>query len=211
MIDLYTAATPNGYKPAIMLEEIGLPYTVHKIELSHGEQFKPEYVVLNPNSKIPTIVDRENSITVFESGAILLYLAEKTGQLLPREPKARHHVIEWLMFQMANVGPIFGQLGHFLNSAPEPLPYAIRRYEQETHRLCSVLERQLEQHQFIARDYSIADIATFPWIAAYEYLELSLDDYPNLHRWFTVLEERPSVQRGMAFLGGKQLKSSVAL
>lgn len=200
MIDLYTAATPNGRKPAIMLEEIGLPYTIHKVNLSEGEQFKPDYISLNPNSKIPTIVDREAGITVFESGAILIYLADKTGQFLPAEPGDRSRVIEWLMFQMASVGPMFGQLSHFINYAPEPLPYAIRRYEKETQRLCSVLDRHLEQCEFIAGDYSIADIATVPWVAAYDYFELAIDDYPHLLRWLTALQQRPAVQKGMAIL-----------
>jgi GSH-dependent disulfide-bond oxidoreductase len=200
MIDLYTAATPNGRKPAIMLEEVGLPYTIHKVNLSEGEQFKPDYVSLNPNSKIPTIVDREAGITVFESGAILIYLADKTGQFLPAEPDDRSRVIEWLMFQMASVGPMFGQLSHFMNSAPEPLPYAIHRYEKETQRLCSVLDRHLEQREFIAGDYSIADIATVPWVAAHEYFELAIDDYPHLLRWLTTLQQRPAVQKGMALM-----------
>ncbi len=200
MIDLYTAATPNGRKPAIMLEEVGLPYTIHKVNLSEGEQFKPDYVLLNPNSKIPTIVDREAGITVFESGAILIYLADKTGQFLPAEPDDRSRAIEWLMFQMASVGPTFGQLSHFMNSAPEPLPYAIRRYEKETQRLCSVLDRHLEQREFIAGDYSIADIATVPWVAAHEYFELAINDYPHLLRWLTTLQQRPAVQKGMALM-----------
>ncbi|MGK7875931.1 MAG: glutathione S-transferase N-terminal domain-containing protein [Xenococcaceae cyanobacterium] len=198
MIDLYTASTPNGRKPLIMLEEIGLPYTVHLVNLSEGEQFKPEYVALNPNSKIPTIVDKETEITVFESGAILIYLAEKSGQLLPTETKARIRVIEWVMFQMANIGPMFGQLGHFLNSAPEFLPYAVQRYESQAKRLCQVLDRQLEKLEFIAGDYSIADIATYPWIAAYDYLDLSIEDYPNLNRWLETLKQRAPVERGMS-------------
>jgi GST-like protein len=200
MIELYTAATPNGRKPAIMLEEIGLPYTIHKVNLAEGEQFKPEYVLLNPNSKVPTIVDQETGITVFESGAILLYLAEKTGRLLPTEPGDRSRVIQWLMFQMASIGPIFGQLGHFINSAPEPVPYAIRRYEKESQRLCNVLDHHLEQREFIAGEYSIADIATVPWVAAYDYFELAIDDYPHLNRWLTALQQRPAVQKGMAIL-----------
>ena len=198
MIELYTFTTPNGRKPAIMLEELGLPYEVHKIDITKGEQFSPEYVAINPNSKIPAIVDRDADITVFESGAILIYLAEKTGsKLLPTEPKSRARVIEWLMFQMANVGPMFGQLGHFKNAAPEEIPYAISRYEKETLRLYGVLDKQLEQHEYLAGDYSIADIATYPWVMGYEYLGLTLDDHPQLQRWVDTLKGRSPVQKGM--------------
>ena len=199
MIELYTFTTPNGRKPAIMLEELGLPYEVHKIDITKGEQFSPEYVAINPNSKIPAIVDRDADITVFESGAILIYLAEKTGsQLLPTESKSRAMVIEWLMFQMASVGPMFGQLGHFKNAAPEEIPYAISRYEKETLRLYGVLDKQLEQHEYLAGDYSIADIATYPWVMGYEYLGLTLDDHPHLQRWVNTLKKRSPVQKGMA-------------
>ena len=198
MIELYTFTTPNGRKPAIMLEELGLPYEVHKIDITKGEQFSPEYVAINPNSKIPAIIDRDADITVFESGAILIYLAEKTGsQLLPTEPKSRARVIEWLMFQMASVGPMFGQLGHFKNAAPEEIPYAISRYEKETLRLYGVLDKQLEQHEYLAGDYSIADIATYPWVMGYEYLGLTLDDHPQLQRWVDTLKRRSPVQKGM--------------
>ena len=198
MIELYTFTTPNGRKPAIMLEELGLPYEVHKIDITKGEQFSPEYVAINPNSKIPAIIDRDADITVFESGAILIYLAEKTGsQLLPTEPKSRARVIEWLMFQMASVGPMFGQLGHFKNAAPEEIPYAISRYEKETLRLYGVLDKQLEQHEYLAGDYSIADIATYPWVMGYEYLGLTLDDHPQLQRWVDTLKGRSPVQKGM--------------
>ena len=199
MIELYTFTTPNGRKPAIMLEEIGLPYEVHKIDITKGEQFSPEFVAINPNSKIPAIVDRDTDITIFESGAILIYLAEKTGsQLLPTEPESRARVIEWLMFQMANVGPMFGQLGHFKNAAPDEISYAISRYEKETLRLYGVLDKQLEQHEYLAGDYSIADIATYPWVMGYEYLGLTLDDHPNLQRWVDMLKGRSPVQKGMA-------------
>ncbi|NET34121.1 MAG: glutathione S-transferase family protein [Cyanothece sp. SIO1E1] len=198
MIDLYAFATPNGRKPAIMLEEVGLPYTTHKVDISKGEQFQPEYVAINPNSKIPAILDQETGVTVFESGAILIYLAEKTGKLLPTDLKTRFQVIEWLMFQMASVGPMFGQLGHFQRSAPEQIPYAIRRYEKETLRLYEVLNQQLEQHEYIASDYSIADIATFPWVVAHEYLGVMIDDYPHVQRWIEALQQRPAVQQGMA-------------
>ena len=197
MIDLYTFTTPNGRKASIMLEEVELPYNVHKIDISKGEQFAPEFIAINPNSKIPAIVDRETDITVFESGAILMYLAEKTGKLMPTDQKCRFQVIEWLMFQMASVGPMFGQLNHFRRFAPEQIPYAIARYEKETLRLYGVLDKQLEQNEFICGDYSIADIATYPWVAIYEFQELTLDDYPNLQRWLETVRQRPAVRQGM--------------
>ncbi len=201
MIDLYTYTTPNGKKPAIMLEEVGLPYTLHKVDITKGEQFTPEFIAINPNSKIPAMVDRKTDITVFESGAMLIYLAEKTGKLLPQNPKERFQVIEWLMFQMASVGPMFGQLGHFRNSAPEEVAYAINRYEKETLRLLGVLEKQLQNQEYIAGEYSIADIATFPWIGAYRYLKITLDDYPHTQRWKETMKKRPAVQVGMALKG----------
>ena len=200
MIDLYTFTTPNGRKPAIMLEEVGLAYNTIKIDITKGEQFESEFVKINPNSKIPAIVDQETDIAVFESGAILIYLAEKTDSLLPTEPKNRSQVIEWLMFQMANVGPMFGQLGHFRKSAPEEISYAISRYEKETLRLYGVLDKQLEKHEYLAGDYSIADVATYPWAMAYKYLGLALDDHPHLQRWMETLKQRPAVQKGMAIL-----------
>lgn len=198
MIDLYTFSTPNGRKPAIMLEEVGLPYTVHRINIAKGEQFTPEYVAINPNSKIPAILDQDTGIKVFESGAILIYLAEKTGKLLPTDTAARIQVIEWLMFQMASVGPMFGQLGHFRRFAPEQIPYAIDRYEKETLRLFGVLDQQLAKQEFIVGDYSIADIATYPWVAAYEYLGVTLDNHTHLKRWVETMQQRPAVERGMA-------------
>ncbi|MEB3283194.1 MAG: glutathione binding-like protein [Lyngbya sp.] len=200
MIDLYTFTTPNGRKPAIMLEEVGLAYNPIKIDITKGDQFTPEFVAINPNSKIPAIVDKDTGITVFESGAILIYLAEKTGQLLPTDTAQRIKVIEWLMFQMASVGPMFGQLGHFRNYAPEKIPYAIERYEKETLRLFGVLEGELAKQEFIAGEYSIADIATYPWVAAYEYLGVTLDNHPNLKRWVETMKNRPAVQKGMAVL-----------
>ncbi|ELR98676.1 glutathione S-transferase N-terminal domain-containing protein [Gloeocapsa sp. PCC 73106] len=198
MIELYTFTTPNGRKPAIMLEEVGLPYQIKMINISKGEQFSPEFIAINPNSKIPAIVDRETNITVFESGAILIYLAEKTGQFLPSDTQARFRVIEWLMFQMGGVGPMFGQLSHFRKAAPTQIDYAINRYHNETLRLLGVLDRQLENNEFIAGSYSIADMATYPWVAALSYLEIAPTDYSQVQRWVQTMEERPAVQRGMA-------------
>ncbi|NER35968.1 MAG: glutathione S-transferase family protein [Oscillatoria sp. SIO1A7] len=197
MIDLYTFATPNGRKVSILLEELGLPYNAHKIDIRKGEQFTPEFVAINPNSKIPAIIDRETDITVFESGAILIYLAEKTGQLIPSDQKERFEVIEWLMFQMASVGPMFGQLTYFKRFASEEVPYAIDRYTKETLRLYDVLDRQLADREFICGSYSIADIATYPWVAIYKFQGLTLDDRPNLKRWVETVAQRPAVLRGM--------------
>lgn len=200
MIDLYTYGTPNGRKPAIMLEEVELPYNPIKIDLSKREQFSPEFVAINPNSKIPAIVDRETGMTVFESGAILIYLAEKTGQLIPTDAKKRMKAIEWLMFQMGNVGPMFGQLAHFRNAAAEKIPYAIERYEKETLRLFGVLDGQLADNEYIIGDYSIADIATYPWVAIYNHLGVSVDDFHHLKRWVETMSRRPAVVRGMNVL-----------
>jgi GST-like protein len=198
MIDLYTFTTPNGRKASIMLEEVGLPYNVHKIDITKGEQFTPEFLAINPNSKIPAIADQDTGITVFESGAILIYLAQKTGKLLPTNDKERFQVLSWLMLQMGSVGPMLGQLNHFKKFAPEKIPYAIERYEKETLRLYSVLDGQLAEREFICGDYSIADIATYPWIAIYEWQGLTLDSHPNLKRWVETVQQRPAVERGMA-------------
>lgn len=199
MIDLYTFTTPNGRKVSILLEELGISYNVHKIDITQGQQFLPDFVAINPNSKIPAIIDHDTEITVFESGAILMYLAEKMGKLLPTETKSRYQVMEWLMFQMASVGPMFGQFNHFNRFAPEKVPYAIARYEQETLRLYGVLNGQLADRPYIAgEDYSIADIALYPWVASYEFMGLTLEKHPHLKHWVEILQERPAVQRGMA-------------
>ncbi len=197
MIDLYTFTTPNGRKISIMLEEVGLDYSVHTVDITKGEQFTPEFVSINPNSKIPAIIDRDKDITIFESGAILIYLAQKTGKLLPTEEKARFQVLEWLMFQMASVGPMFGQYNHFNRYAPEKIPYAIERYRKETLRLYGVLDKQLSQGEYICGDYSIADIATFPWVAAYDFMGLTLDEHPHLKQWVETMRQRPAVKKGM--------------
>ena len=198
MIDLYTWATPNGRKVSIMLEEVGLPYEVHPIHIGQGDQFKPEFLAISPNNKIPAIVDRDNGYAVFESGAILIYLAEKTGKLLPSAAKERMDTLQWLMFQMGGVGPFFGQTHHFNRFAAEKIPYAIERYVNETKRLYGVMDRRLEKVAYLAGDYSIADIATFPWVARWEWhgLDHGLKDFPNVVRWYDAIRARPAVQRG---------------
>jgi GST-like protein len=201
MIDLYTWTTPNGRKVSIMLEELALPYRVHPINIGQGEQFKPEYVKINPNSKIPSIVDPEGPdgrpVTMMESGAILIYLAGKTGKLLPASVRDRYVALQWLMFQMGGVGPIFGQVHHFLRAAKEPVPYAIERYTKETRRLYGVLNDRLKDREFLADGYSVADIATYPWVARYEWHKTDLNDFPHVKRWFDAMSARPAVQSGM--------------
>lgn len=202
MIDLYTWGTPNGKKISIMLEEVGLPYEVHKINLQQGDQLKPEYLAINPNNKIPTIVDRDGPggrpYTLFESGAILLYLAEKTGELLPQETSARYQVIQWLMFQMGGVGPMFGQAHNFLRYDPEKQSYGVDRFKKEVARLYGVMNKRLDETPFLAHDYSIADIATYPWVSRYEMHQTRLEDFPNVKRWFDTISRRPAVEKGMA-------------
>jgi len=200
MIDLYTAATPNGWKISIALEELGLAYTVHQLSLSNQEQKQDWYLKLNPNGRIPTIVDRGNDgFAVFESGAILLYLAEKTGRLIPADAKGRSRVIQWLMFQMAGIGPMMGQANVFLRYAPEKIPYAIERYQREVRRLFEVLEKQLATHEYVAGEaYSIADIAHWAWIHGHQWSGVDIDGLPNLARWITRIAERPAVKRGRA-------------
>jgi GST-like protein len=201
MIDLYTWTTPNGRKVSIMLEELALPYRVHPINIGKGEQFAPEYVKINPNSKIPSIVDPEGPdgkpIAMMESGAILIYLARKTGKLFPQADRPKYEVLQWLMFQMGGVGPIFGQVHHFLRAAKEPVPYAIERYTKETRRLYGVLNDRLKDHEYLANGYSIADIATYPWVARYEWHKTDLNDFPHVKHWFDAISARPAVQRGM--------------
>ena len=202
MIELYTWSTPNGRKVSVMLEELALPYKVHAINIGKDEQFTPEFVAINPNSKIPAIVDPEGPdgepISIMESGAILIYLAEKTGRLLPQSKRGRCVALQWLMFQMGGVGPMFGQVHHFLRAAKEPVPYAIERYTKETRRLYGVLDARLQDRAFLADEYSIADIATYPWVARYEWHKTRLHDYPNVKRWFDEISARPAVQKGMA-------------
>jgi glutathione S-transferase len=197
MIDLYTSPTPNGWKASIMLEEIGLRYTVKPIRLEQLEQKQEWYLKLNPNGRIPTIVDHdEGGFAVFESGAILIYLAEKTGQLMPRDTKGRSTVIQWLMFQMGGIGPMQGQANVFYRYAPEKIPYAIERYQKETKRLFKVLDHRLADHEYLAGDYSIADVATWPWATLHGWAGVDIDDLPNLERWIQRVGERPAVVKG---------------
>jgi len=200
MIDLYTAATPNGWKISIALEELGLPYTVHSLSFAKQEQKAEWYLKINPNGRIPAIVDRANGdFEVFESGAILIYLAEMTGKLMPAQAKGRSRVLQWLMFQMAGVGPMMGQANVFFRYAPEKIPYAIDRYQREVRRLFEVLERQLSSNEYVAGDaYSIADIAHWSWIHGYEWSGVTLDGLPQLQRWTSMIGERPAVRRGRA-------------
>jgi GST-like protein len=198
MIDLYTAATPNGHKASIALEELGLPYETHVLSFDKKEQKSPEFLAINPNGRIPAIVDRSNdNFAVFESGAILIYLAEKTGQLMPTDVKGRSTVLQWLMFQMGGVGPMQGQANVFFRYFPEKLQGAIDRYQHETRRLYEVLDSQLGRHEYLAGDYSIADIATYPWVLVHEWAGVSLDGLEHLQRWLAAIGERPAVQRGV--------------
>jgi len=201
MIDLYTWGTSNGRKASIMLEECGLPYRVHPINIGKDDQFKPEFVAVNPNSKIPAIVDPDGPegkpFTLFESGAILIYLAGKTGRFLPASVTGKYIALQWLMFQMGGVGPIFGQVHHFLRSAKEKVPYAIERFTKENRRLYGVLNKRLGEAPFLAREYSIADIATYPWVLRHEWQQVDLAEFPNVKRWFDTISARPAVQRGI--------------
>ncbi len=199
MIDLYTAPTPNGWKASIVLEELGLPYTVHALDLGTLQQKEPWYLKINPNGRIPAIVDRdEGDFAVFESGAVLLYLAEKTGKLLPADAKGRSRAIQWLMFQMGGLGPMQGQANVFFRYAPEKIPFAIERYQRETRRLYEVLDRRLAEAPYLAGEYGIADIATWPWVTLHGWAGVALDGLEHLQAWVNRVGERPAVQRGRA-------------
>jgi GST-like protein len=201
VIDLYTWTTPNGRKISIMLEEIGLAYEVHPVNLQKGEQFKPEFLAISPNNKIPAIVDRDGPekkpYSLFESGAILMYLAEKTGKLMPEETGARYRVVEWLMFQMGGVGPMFGQAHQFLRNSPEHELFGRERFTKEVARVYGVMNKRLGEAPFFAGEYSIADIATYPWVGRHEMHRTRLDDFPNVKRWYDSIGTRPAVIRGM--------------
>ena len=196
MLELYTASTPNGWKASVALEELALPYELHKIDLREGDQKLPDYLKLNPNGRIPTLVD--DGFPIFESGAILIYLAEKTGQLMPTDVKGRSEVIQWLMFQMSGVGPMMGQANVFYRAMDEKIEVAISRYQNESRRLFEVLDQQLEDSEWLTSDFSIADIANWCWIRIYFWSGVSLDGLDNLQRWLAAVEERPACQRGIA-------------
>jgi GST-like protein len=205
MIDVYSWPTPNGHKVHIMLEECGLPYQVTAVNIGAGDQFKPEFLAISPNNKIPALTDPEGPdgkpISIFESGAILVYLAAKTGKFMPKGDRDKYEVLQWLMFQMGGVGPMLGQAHHFRLYAPEKIPYAIDRYSNEAKRLYGVIDRRLSKSRFLAgKDYSIADIATFPWLRSWENQGIVLSDYPHLEKWFNKIAERPAVQRGVKVL-----------
>ncbi|GLW38369.1 thiol:disulfide oxidoreductase [Pectobacterium carotovorum subsp. carotovorum] len=201
MIDLYYAPTPNGHKITLFLEETNLPYQLHRVNISKGEQFKPEFLAISPNNKIPAIVDTQPAegdtpISLFESGAILLYLAEKHGVLLSTSLRERTATLQWLFWQVAGFGPMLGQNHHFNHYAPQPVPYAIERYQQETQRLYRVLDKHLQDSPWLAgENYSIADIATYPWVVSYARQRVNLDDYPAVKAWYTRISERPATQR----------------
>ncbi len=203
MIDLYYWTTPNGHKITIFLEETGLAYKIVPVNISKGEQFKPEFLAISPNNRIPAIVDHAPAgggapISVFESGAILVYLAEKTGKFMPKDLRGRNEVMQWLFWQMGGLGPMAGQNHHFVQYAPEKLPYAMERYVNETSRLYQVLDNRLEDREFVAGEYSIADMASYPWVVPWKRQQQNLDDYPHLKRWFTAIRHRPAVERAYA-------------
>jgi len=204
MIDVYFWMTPNGYKVTITLEELGLPYNVIPINIGKGDQFKPEFLKISPNNKIPAMVDPDGPggkpISLFESGAILIYLAEKSGKLMPQEPRGRYNVLEWLMFQMASVGPMLGQAHHFRRYAPEKIEYAVDRYTNEARRIYGVIDKRVGEVPYLAGEYSIADMATYPWLRTHNWQGQDLNDFPNLKRWYDSIEARPAVQRGLAVM-----------
>ncbi len=214
MIDLYTWPTPNGHKVHIMLEEVGLEYRVIPVNINEGDQFAPEFLAISPNNKMPAIVDQDGPggkpYSLFESGAILMYLAEKTGKLMPTDVAGRYDVIQWLMFQMGSIGPLLGQAHHFRIYAPEPIPYAVDRYTREAGRLYGVLDRRLAESAFLAGDYSIADIACFPWLRRPERQGQRHEDFPNLKRWFDTIAARPAVERGVAVLAEHQRSGPIS-
>jgi len=199
MIDLYTAPTPNGYKASVTLEELGLPYTVHAVNLREQEQKNPEFLAMNPNGRIPVIIDRDaNDLVIFESGAIMVYLAEKTRKLMPADPAGKAKVMQWLMFQMAGIGPMMGNANVFYRYLPEKVPVAIDRFQNESRRLFEVLDTRLAESEWLADEYSIADIANWCWVRTYKWSGVSTEGLPNLKRWRDAIRERPAAQRGVA-------------
>jgi GST-like protein len=212
-IELYFWPTPNGQKASIMLEEVGLPYVVRPVNILKGEQFDKAFLAINPNNKVPAIVDPDGPggepLALFESGAILTYLADKTGRLLPATGAARYRALQWLFFQVGGVGPMFGQLGHFKGYAPDPIPYAIDRYWRETLRLYAVMNEQLERSEFLAGDYSIADIAIYPWVDVRWFHEIDLTQFPHVERWFNQLGRRDAVMRGAQLMKAEEVIGNV--
>ena len=209
MIDVYSWATPNGHKVHIMLEECGLPYRAHPINIGAGDQFKPEFLRISPNNKIPALVDTDGPdgkpISLFESGAILVYLAAKTGKFMPQSDREKYEVLQWLMFQMGGVGPMLGQAHHFRIYAPEKIEYAVNRYTNEAKRLYGVMDKQVSRQDYIAgKEYSIADISIFPWLRSWKNQGIDWADYPHLKRWFDRIEARPAVQRGVQVLADQR-------
>jgi GST-like protein len=214
MIDVYTWPTPNGHKVHIMLEETGLPYTVHAVDIQAGDQFKPEFLKISPNNKIPAIVDQDGPggkpMSMFESGAILFYLATKTGRFLPSDIRDRWSVMQWTMFQMGHIGPMLGQAHHFLIYAPEKIEYAMSRYAKEANRLYGVLDKRLAASEWIAcGEYTIADMAIMPWLRSYKNQGVEMEEYPNVKRWFDAISERPAVQRGLAVLAERRRQGPI--
>jgi GST-like protein len=210
MIDVYFWPTPNGYKVTVMLEELGLKYNLVPVNIGRGDQFQPEFLKISPNNRMPAIIDPEGPggkpFAIFESGAILMYLAEKYGKLMPAETRRKYEVIEWLMFQMASVGPMLGQAHHFRLYAPEKLQYAVDRYTNEARRIYHVIDKRLGEVAYLAGEYSIADIAVYPWLAPHNMQGQNLDDTPNLKRWFDEIRSRPAVQRGFAVMADEVAK-----
>jgi GST-like protein len=196
MIDFYTWSTPNGRKVSIMLEECGLAYAAHPVDISKDEQFKPDFLKIAPNNRIPAIVDRDNGLSLFESGAILLYLAEKTGKFLSKEPKAHWHTVQWLMWQMGGAGPMIGQVHFFVKNNPGKAPFAEERFINETRRLYGVLDRRLAEAAYVAGDYSIADMSIWPWVSRFDWHKIDLNEFPNVKRWYVAIAARPAVQHG---------------
>ena len=197
MIDLYTWTTPNGRKISIMLEELGLAYNVYPVDITKGEQHAPEFLKISPNNKIPAIVDHETGVAMMQSGAILLYLAEKTARFMPTEAESRRQAMEWLMWQMGDLGPMLGQAHHFLKFNKGKAPYAEERYHKEALRLYGVLDKRLADHEYMAGEYSVADIATWPWISRFEWHQVDINRFPNVTRWYRAIAARPAVQRGL--------------
>jgi GST-like protein len=214
MIDVYFWPTPNGYKVTVMCEEVGLKYNIIPVNIGKGDQFKPEFLKISPNNKMPAIVDHDGPggapLAIFESGAILMYLAEKTGKLMPSDTRGKYNVIQWLMFQMGTVGPMLGQAHHFRRYAPEKLEYAVNRYTNEAKRIYGVIDKRLAEAPYLAGEYSIADIATYPWLVPHSMQGQNLDDYPNLKRWYEEQRARPAVQRGFAAMAEEVAKMRAA-